>query len=122
MIPGTDQFRDCCIQAGITEPVEMELDWTVIDPGLVDGIDKLFSKYELDGLYFDGTTEAFRCQNTLHCCGWRDDRGNLHPTYPLLARRQMMRRIHDVVHQPHWPLPDSGSFRYHLRLNAAAFL
>ncbi len=25
--PETNQFQDCCIQAGITEPVEMRLDW-----------------------------------------------------------------------------------------------
>jgi hypothetical protein len=38
----------------------------------------------------------------LHGCGWRDGGGNMHPTYPLLAVRQMMRRIHDVVrrHRP----------------------
>ena len=39
---------------------------------LVEGIKQLFTKYELDGLYFDGTTEAWRCQNTSHGCGWRD--------------------------------------------------
>jgi len=26
-IDGTTQFQDCCIQAGITEPVELRLDW-----------------------------------------------------------------------------------------------
>ena len=41
---------------------------------LVDGIKKLFTDYELDGIYFDGTTEAWRCQNTSHGCGWRDRR------------------------------------------------
>jgi len=69
---------------------------------LVAGIDKLFTDYELDGLYFDGTSEAFRCQNESHGCGWRDGEGNLHSTYPLLAVRDMMRRIADVVrtHRP----------------------
>jgi hypothetical protein len=64
---------------------------------LVEGIKQLFSKYELDGLYFDGTTEAWRCQNTSHGCGWRDAQGALHPTYPLLAVRKMMREIADAV-------------------------
>ena len=66
---------------------------------LVKGIDQLFTGYELDGLYFDGTTEAFRCQNEAHGCGWRDANGKLHPHYPLLAVRKMMRRIADVVHR-----------------------
>lgn len=35
-IAGTDQFRDCCISAGIAEPVEFRLDWEVGNPALVD--------------------------------------------------------------------------------------
>ena len=66
---------------------------------LVSGIDHLFSEYELDGLYFDGTTEAWRCQNQAHGCGWQDADGKLHPDYPILAVRQMMRRIADAVHR-----------------------
>ena len=65
---------------------------------LVTGIDKLFADYKLDGLYFDGTSEAFRCENESHGCGWRDKDGNLHPTYAMLDVRRMMRRIADSVH------------------------
>ena len=65
---------------------------------LVAGIEKLFTDYKLDGLYFDGTSEAFRCENESHGCGYRDQAGNLHPTYPMLDVRRMMRRIADVVH------------------------
>ena len=65
---------------------------------LVAGIDRLFTDYKLDGLYFDGTSEAFRCENESHGCGWRDKDGNLHATYPMLDVRRMMRRIADVVH------------------------
>lgn len=32
---GTDQFVDCCLSAGIAEPVDLRLDWQVRDPGLV---------------------------------------------------------------------------------------
>lgn len=28
-VAGTDQFMDCCISAGITEPVDLRLDWVV---------------------------------------------------------------------------------------------
>ncbi len=65
---------------------------------LVKGVDKLFSEYDLDGLYFDGTSEAWRCENQAHGCGWKDASGKLHPDYPILATRQMMRRIADTVH------------------------
>jgi hypothetical protein len=66
---------------------------------LVAGTDKLFSDFDLDGLYFDGTSEAWRCQNEAHGCGWRDSHGNLHATYPMLATRTMMRRIAETVHR-----------------------
>lgn len=65
---------------------------------LVKGIDQLFAEYDLDGLYFDGTSEAWRCQNQAHDCGWKDSTGKLQANYPILATRQMMRRIADAVH------------------------
>ncbi|MDI6827992.1 MAG: DUF6067 family protein, partial [Armatimonadota bacterium] len=79
-------FDACCPRSGWA-------DW------LVTGIDKLFSEYDLDGIYFDGTSEAFRCQNEKHGCGWRDRDGNLHAGYAILAARNLMRRIADVVHK-----------------------
>lgn len=66
---------------------------------LIKGIDKLFTDYKLDGLYFDGTSEAWRCQNESHGCGYRDSAGNLHNTFPMLEVRNLMRRIADIVHQ-----------------------
>ena len=65
---------------------------------LVKGIDQLFAEYDLDGIYFDGTSEAWRCENQAHGCGWKDSTGNLQAEYPVLAARQMMRRIADAVH------------------------
>lgn len=64
---------------------------------LVQSIEKLFNDYDLDGLYFDGTSEAFRCQNESHGCGYRDNDGNLHPTYCVLDVRNVMRRIAEIV-------------------------
>lgn len=37
-IAGTTQFEDCCIGAGITEPVELALDWEVTDSALVSAL------------------------------------------------------------------------------------
>lgn len=33
--PGTDQFQDCCIAAGIRDPVDLRLDWKPINLALV---------------------------------------------------------------------------------------
>ncbi len=35
-IEGTTQFRDCCINAGIAEPVELRLDWAIRKTDLTD--------------------------------------------------------------------------------------
>ncbi len=37
--PETDQFEDCCLQAGIREPVEFRLDWKATK-SLIDGLPK----------------------------------------------------------------------------------
>lgn len=34
----TDQFQDCCLQAGIKEPVDFKLDWAITDQALVDSV------------------------------------------------------------------------------------
>jgi len=84
--PETRGFDATCPRSGWA-------DW------LVAGTDKLFSDYKLDGLYFDGTSEAWTCHNEAHGCGWKDAQGNVHQTYALLAARELMRRIADTVHQ-----------------------
>ena len=84
--PEFREFDATCARSGWT-------DW------LITGIDRLFSDYDLDGLYFDGTSEAWRCQNPAHGCGWKDSAGKVQPDYPILAARQLMRRIADTVHR-----------------------
>ena len=66
---------------------------------LVAGTEKLFSDYDLDGLYFDGTSYGWPCQNSAHGCGWKTSQGEAHTVYPMLAARKMMRRIADTVHR-----------------------
>lgn len=35
-VDGTTQFEDCCINAGIKEPVELRMDWTPSNPALIE--------------------------------------------------------------------------------------
>lgn len=37
-IEGTTQFQDCCIAAGLREPVALQLDWQTTDQALVDRV------------------------------------------------------------------------------------
>jgi hypothetical protein len=38
--PTTDQFQDCCISAGITDPVDLRLDWEVRNKLLIETVRK----------------------------------------------------------------------------------
>lgn len=84
--PELQNFDATCARSGWS-------DW------LVQGIDKLFTDYALDGLYFDGTTEALPCQNGRHGCGWTDQEGTTRETFPIVAVRRMMRHLYDAVHR-----------------------
>ena len=84
--PETRAFDATCPKSGWA-------DW------LVAGTEKLFSDFDLDGLYFDGTSEAWICHNQAHGCGWKDAQRNLHAHHPMLAARSLMRRVADAVHR-----------------------
>ena len=47
------------------------------------------------GLYLDGPGIPQLCTNQAHGCGYTDERG-LHPTYPILAAREMMKRLYRI--------------------------
>lgn len=53
--------------------------------------------FGLRGLYLDGPGIAVLCANRAHGCGYEDDRG-LHPTLPLLAARDLMKRLYRIFH------------------------
>jgi len=52
---------------------------------------------EAPGLYLDGPGIAVLCANRAHGCGYEDDRG-IHPTLPILAARDLMKRLYRVFH------------------------
>jgi hypothetical protein len=54
------------------------------------------SEYDFDGFYYDGTDLATACSNTAHGCGYLDEQGKLHPSWPLLATRAFAKRMYAV--------------------------
>lgn len=62
-----------------------------------EGIEKLMDEFHFDGIYLDGTIRPLSCMNEKHGCGWRDENGALHATYPVWAVRELMKKLYRIV-------------------------
>lgn len=65
---------------------------------LAGKIEAAMERYGFDGLYLDSTVMPAGCCNERHGCGYRAADGTLHPTYPFLAVRELMKRLSRDVH------------------------
>ncbi len=74
---------------------------------LVEGLRELVDKYHFDGIYLDSTFNVNGCTNALHGCGYVDADGVRKPTYPIMALRNMVREIYELVE------PLGGIVNYH---------
>ncbi len=64
---------------------------------MYEGICKVYDECGFDGLYFDGTLEPHRCNNTAHGCGYTDENGELQVTYPIWEGREFIKKIYEFV-------------------------
>lgn len=65
---------------------------------LLAGMEYLLKEYEIDGFYLDGTTLPGGCLNPyIEGATWRDERGELHGTMPLLETRRFAQRMRWLV-------------------------
>ncbi|MBO7209243.1 MAG: hypothetical protein J6V58_05835 [Clostridia bacterium] len=55
--------------------------------------------YGADGIYTDGTYIPWECANERHGCGYRDEEGKLHSTYPVLELREHVKNLYQTVHE-----------------------
>lgn len=65
---------------------------------LVEGILNCIDHFHFDGVYLDGTSTPCGCVNARHGCGYADASGHVHPTFPMFAYRELMKRICTGVH------------------------
>lgn len=72
----------------------MNSEWSEI---LCAGLEALQEEYGFDGFYFDGTLEPRECLNSEHGCGYTDEHGNKHPTYPVFKVREFAKRIYRLA-------------------------
>ncbi len=64
---------------------------------LAAGIAHVMDKYDIDGVYLDGTEYPHGCRNRHHGCGYLRPDGSIGITYPIFAVRRLMRRIYAIV-------------------------
>lgn len=81
---------------------------------LADGIAHILRKYNVDGVYLDGTIVPHGCANTAHGCGYISKEGKLRPTYPIFAVRNLMKRIYTIClkHRPKEPFINAHQSTY----------
>jgi len=64
---------------------------------MLEQVAAAMDEYHLDGIYTDGTVFPQLCANERHGCGWRDEEGKRRGSYPILAYREHVRKLNDVV-------------------------
>lgn len=58
----------------------------------------LIRQYDADGVFWDSCSNLFADGNLRIGNGWRDAAGNVHPTFPVRATRELFRRVYNLVH------------------------
>ena len=66
---------------------------------MIAGAVRAMDELGADGIYTDGTFIPWECANEAHGCGYRDQNGDLHCTYPILAVREHVKKLYEAVHE-----------------------
>lgn len=66
---------------------------------LIERVKYVMDELGVDGIYTDSTYIPHDCANTSHGCGYYDREGKLQPTFTVLATRNLVKRLYQVVHE-----------------------
>lgn len=66
---------------------------------MLEATAKAMDELGVDGIYTDGTYIPWECANETHGCGYRDEAGKLHATYPILAVREHVKKLYTQIHE-----------------------
>ena len=58
----------------------------------------LIREYGNDGVFWDSCSNLFTDENLRIGNGWVDEKGNVRPTFPVRATRDLFRRVYNLVH------------------------
>lgn len=84
LLPGFGAYMYC--------PQKPFSDWYIYT--LKETIEKL----NIDGVYLDSSAHPRLCTNIHHGCGYIDEDGKVHGTYPIFATREFHKRIYFLFH------------------------
>lgn len=65
---------------------------------MISRVEYVMDELGVDGIYTDGTYVPWECANTAHGCGYTDDNGKLHTSFPVLAVREHVKKLYEAVH------------------------
>jgi len=66
---------------------------------MIERVKYVMDELGVDGIYTDGTYVPWECANTDHGCGYTDENGVLHTTFPILAVREHVKKLYEEVHK-----------------------
>ncbi len=61
-------------------------------------VEYVMDEYGVDGIYTDGTYVPWECCNHSHGCGYIGYDGKHHHTFPVLAVREHVKKLYEIVH------------------------
>ncbi len=65
---------------------------------MLERVAYVMDNYGVDGIYTDSTYIPQDCANESHGCGWRDENGELHTSWPVRKLREHVKKLYEVVH------------------------
>lgn len=66
---------------------------------LTNGMSEFLKDYNADGVYIDSADIPWDCTNEAHGCGYIDEFGIRHATYPMNAMRKAFQKIYEEIHE-----------------------
>ena len=64
-----------------------------------DGMVEFLREYDADGVYIDSANIPWACTNDKHGCGYTDEYGIRHTTYPVKNMRRAFMHIYEEIHE-----------------------
>ncbi len=80
------------IDGYLYSPTKPFADWYIAS------LRKTIKELDIDGVYLDSSADPTPCANPRLGCGYLDEEGRMHATYPVFATRELHKRIYYLFH------------------------